>query len=265
MKSVDSQIYKGIAKGKKGTVPYERNVVVYVPHGYSKGTKAPFIIAQDGNWYTGMTRVLDNMIHDKRIPPLVAIMIDSGGGDSKGSQRGLEYDTVDGTYAKFVQSEVLPRISRDYGVTFTDDPNGRATMGGSSGGAAAFSMAWFRPDLFRRVLCYSGTFVDQQWPENESTPDGAWEYHKRLIADADRKPLRIWIHVSEFDNGYRLDEASLHNWVMANERMAEVLKKKGYEYRYVFAKDARHIDYRVTKQTLPAALEWLWEGYEPAE
>jgi enterochelin esterase-like enzyme len=189
-------------------------------------------------------------------------MINSGGGDSKGSQRGLEYDTVSGQYAGFIETEVLPKISADYKVTFTTDPEGRATMGGSSGGSAAFTMAWFRPDLYRRVLTYSGTYVDQQSPPNPESPHGAWEYHEHLIPQSEKKPLRLWLHVSENDNGSKLDEASLHNWVMANQRMAAALKAKGYPYRYVFAESAGHTDERVTRQTLPGALEWLWEGYQ---
>jgi enterochelin esterase-like enzyme len=160
---------------------------------------------------------------------------------------------------------VLPKISEEYDIKFTKDPEGRATMGGSSGGAAAFTMAWFHPELYRRVLTYSGTFVDQQYPEDRKNPDGAWEYHKNLIKKSAKKPIRVWLHVSEKDNGWDRDEASLHNWVMANERMAAELKAKGYEYRYVFAKNAGHTDGNVTRQTLPAALEWLWQGYPAAK
>jgi enterochelin esterase-like enzyme len=201
------------------------------------------------------------MIHEKRLPVMVAIMINSGGGDSKGSQRGLEYDTVDGTYTKFIEKEVLPEISREYKIKFTSDPEGRAAMGGSSGGAAAFTMAWFHPESYRKVLTYSGTYVDQQFPEDRKTPHGAWEYHENLIRKSPKKPIRIWLHVSDKDNGWDKDEASHHNWVMANERMAAELKAKGYDYRYVFAKNAGHTDGKVTRQTLPAALEWLWKGY----
>jgi iron(III)-enterobactin esterase len=266
MDSKDSKIYPGIAKRQPGVVPYQRKVAVYVPKQYVPGKPAPFIVVQDGMWYRDtVVKVLDNLIHQKRIPVMVAILIHNGGGDAQGSQRGLEYDTVSGLYAEFIESEVLPRISKDYNITFTKDPEGRATMGGSSGGAAAFSMAWYHPEWYRRVLVYSGTFVNQQSPRNPETPHGAWEYHENIIPKSERKPLRIWLHVSENDNGSKLDEASYHNWVMANERMAAVLKAKGYPYRYVFAKAAGHTDGRVTRQTLPGALEWLWQGYKGTE
>jgi iron(III)-enterobactin esterase len=263
MKSEDSKLYPGIAKNQPGVVPYQRRVAVYVPAQYVPGDEAPFIVAQDGLGYKDvLAKSLDSLIAAKRVPVMIAVMINSGGGDSLGSQRGLEYDTVSGVYAQFVESEVLPKIAADYKIKFTKDPKGRATTGGSSGGAAALSMAWFRPDLYRRVLTYSGTYVNQQWPASPETPHGAWEYHETLIPKNKRKPLRIWLEVSENDNGSTLDEASYHNWVMANQRMAAALKAKKYDYRYVFAEAAGHTDGRVTRQTLPEALVWLWEDYK---
>jgi enterochelin esterase-like enzyme len=262
MDSQDSKIYPGIARRQPGVVPYKRKVWVYVPKQYEANSAVPFIIAQDGGGYVKtLIPALDTLIHEKRVPVMAAILIDSGGGDAQGSQRGLEYDTVSGLYAEFVEKEVLPRASKEANVTFTKDPEGRATMGGSSGGAAAFSMAWFRPDLYHRVLTYSGTYVNQQSPRNPESPHGAWEYHENLIPKSEAKPIRVWLEVSENDNGSKRDEASLHNWVMANERMAAVLKAKGYHYRYVFAKAAGHTDGKVTRQTLPEALGWLWQGY----
>ena len=262
MNSTDSKIYPGIAKNQSGTVPYQRRVAVYVPAQYVPGTPAPFLVVQDGLGYRDIvTRTLDTMISQHRLPVMAAVFINSGGGDAQGSERGLEYDTVSDAYARFVETEVLPKITADYHVTFTRDPSGRATMGGSSGGAAAFTMAWFRPDLYRRVLTYSGTYVNQQSPPSPASPHGAWEYHEHLIGQSPRKPLRVWLEVGEHDNGSTRDEASLHNWVLANQRMAAALKAKGYAYRYVFAEGAGHVDGRVTRQTLPGALEWLWQGY----
>ncbi len=276
MNSEDSRIYPGIAKTQPGVVPYKRRVTVYVPANYVPGTPAPLIVGQDGNYRDFLPTVLDNLIHDQRVPAMVAVMINSGGSDSIGSQRGLEYDTVSELYTAFIETEVLPRIAKDYGIVFTKDPAGRATLGGSSGAAAAFTMAWFRPDLYRRVLSYSGTYVNQQaplnffapreeWIYNAVTPRGAWEYHAKLIPESPRKPLRIWLHVSDQDNGATRDEASLHNWVMANERMAAALKAKGYTYRYVFSKESGHTDGRVIRQTFPSALEWLWADYKPTK
>jgi iron(III)-enterobactin esterase len=256
MNSADSKFYPGI------NGPYHRDVYVYVPKQYRDGTAAPFIVAQDGKDYTNrLPVVLHNLIAEHRVPAMVAVMIQNGGGDGRGSERGLEYDTVSGKYAEFVEEEVLPTVESHCHVMLTKDPNQRATMGGSSGAACAFTMAWFHPELYRRVLSYSGTFVNQQSPYNPASPHGAWEYHEHLIPQNDAKPIRIWMEVGENDLNFDRNGASLHDWVMANQRMAAVLKAKGYQYRYIFAKDAGHVDHKVVGQTLVEALEWVWEGY----
>lgn len=262
MSSTDSKLYPGISKSAPGTVvPYQRHVTVYVPNQYVPGTPAPFLVSQDSMGSGELPTILDNMIADHRLPAMIAVMIDSGGGDAQGSERGLEYDTVSGKYADFIETEVLPRAARECHVAFTKNPNGRMAMGGSSGGAAAFSMAWFRPNLYHRVLTYSGTYVNQQSPMNPASPHGAWEYHERFIPRGKAKPLRIWMEVGENDIRSKDDESTLHNWVMANQRMAMVLKAKGYHYQFVFAREAGHVDGQVVRQTLPQALEWVWHGY----
>jgi enterochelin esterase-like enzyme len=197
---------------------------------------------------------------------MIAISIANGSGDAQGSQRGLEYDTMSGKYAEFVETEVLPLVEKECNVKLTKDPEGRATMGCSSGGACAMIMAWYRPDLYHRVLSYSGTFVNQQWPWNPETPGGAWELHAKLIPNSERKPLRIWMHVSDKDllnpNSMR-DE--MHDWVLANENMAKALAGKGYPYQFVFARNAVHCDRAVKEQTLPEALQYVWRGYRGPE
>ena len=256
MDSADSPAYPGL----KG--PYKRAVYVYVPSQYVAGTAAPFIVAQDGRGYTNaLSRTLDTMIHEHRLPVMIAIMINSGGGDGKGSERGLEYDTVSGKYAEFIEAEVLPRVAKECNVKFTSDPEGRAAMGGSSGGAAAFTMGWFHPELYRRILTYSGTYVNQQSPVNPASPHGAWEYHETLIPNSPKKPIRIWMEVGEKDLHFDDPEQSFHNWPMANKRMAVALKAKGYDYHLSFALGAMHCDGRVIAQTLPESLEWTWKGY----
>jgi iron(III)-enterobactin esterase len=279
MSSADSKIYPGIARepGTFGTVdptdpaklvvttshpaPYTRRVAVYVPKQYVAGTVAPFIVGADGPDQLLFT-TLDNLIAQKRVPVMSAISIGNGSGDAQGSQRGLEYDTMSGRYAEFVETEVRPLVEKQYNVKLTKDPNGRATMGGSSGGAAALIMAWYHPELYHRVLTYSGTFVNQQWPANAETPHGAWEFHERLIPNSPPKPIRIWMEVGDRDllnpNVMR-DE--MHDWVVANENMARALAAKGYRYQFVFARHGGHTDRAVKQQTLPAALEWLWKDY----
>jgi len=279
MQSKDSKIYPGIARqeGTFGTpdpdnpakldvttshaAPYTRRVAVYVPQQYMPGTAAPLIVGADGP--DAMLPVaLDNLIHQKRVPAMVAVSIGNGGGDAQGSQRGLEYDTMSGRYAEFVETEVLPLVESKCGVKLTKDPDGRATMGCSSGAACALAMAWYRPDLYRRVLSYSGTYVNQQWPHNPETPGGAWEFHRSLIPQSPKKPLRIWLHVGDRDLlNPNVMRDGMHDWVEANQRMARALAQKGYEYQFVFVRNALHCDADVKRQTLPAALEWLWGGY----
>lgn len=261
MDSAESTLYPGIAKNQAGVVPYKRRVTVYVPSQYVAGKEAPFLISQDSMGAGELPTILDNMIADKRLPAMVAIMIDSGGGDAQGSQRGLEYDTLSGMYAEFVEREVLPRVAKEAGIQLSKDPNARMTMGGSSGGAAAFSMAWYHPDLYRRVLAYSGTFVNQQWPVSKETPRGAWEYHQTLIPNAKRKPLRVWLQVGEKDFIFNRETPNLHHWPLANIYMADALAAKRYPYQFVYCRDAGHVDWKAVRQTLPQALEWVWQGY----
>ncbi|HEU4779566.1 MAG TPA: alpha/beta hydrolase-fold protein [Steroidobacteraceae bacterium] len=281
MDSRDSKFYPGIAREVFGTVDpnnpktlivethakaYQRTITVYVPAQYKRGKKAPFIVTHDGPALDkvdpALQRILDNLIAQKRVPAMIAISIQNGGGDAQGSQRGLEYDTLSGKFAEFIEAEVLPAVEKNADVKLTRKPNGRAVMGCSSGAAAALSMAWYRNEWYHRVISYSGTYVNQQWPFNAETPGGAWGYHESIIPNAKAKPIRIWMHVGDRDlynpNVMRDD---MHDWVEANHRMAKVLKDKGYQYQYVYALDSGHCDKKVREQTLPQALEWVWRGY----
>jgi enterochelin esterase-like enzyme len=225
-----------------------------------------------------VSNALDNLTiskdPDRKLPAFVVIAVENGGDDSYGSQRGLEYDTMSDRLARFVNDEVLPAVLSNAEIraaypqiAFTDDPWGKGVMGCSSGGAAALAMGWFRPDLFRRLITYSGTFVDQQdddAAEEAEYPLGAWEYHsgKKLIENSEKKPLRIFTHVAEHDNRAKDAEETYHNWVMANERTAAALKAKGYEYRYIFSRESRHCDGRVFQHTLADTLVWMWKDYQ---
>jgi enterochelin esterase-like enzyme len=279
MKSVDSKIYPGIARepGTFGTVdasdpaklnvttshpaPYTRKVAVYVPKQYQPGQVAPFIVGADGPDRL-LLAALDNLIAEKKVPAMIAISIGNGSGDAQGSQRGLEYDTMSGLYAEFVEKEVLPFVEEKCNVKLTKDPEGRATMGCSSGGSCAIIMAWYHPELYHRVLTYSGTFVNQQWPHNAETPGGAWDLHAKLIPNSPAKPLRIWMEVGDRDLlNPNVMRDNMHDWVLANENMARALAAKGYHYQFVFAKNAGHCDGSVKQQTMPEALEYVWKGY----
>jgi iron(III)-enterobactin esterase len=281
MTSAESKRYPGIAReaGTNGTpdpndpakllvstshpAPWTRKVTVYVPAGYAAGTQAPFIVGADGPDKLLFT-VLDNLIAEKKVPAMVAISISNGGGDAQGSERGLEYDTMSPLYGEWVENEVLPLVEAQAHVRLTHDPEGRAAMGGSSGGAVSLIMAWFHPEWYHRVLAYSGTWINQQWPYVAAYPHGAWEFQEHLIAATPRKPIRIWMEVGDKDlynpNAMR---DGMHDWVLANEQMAGVLAAKKYHYQFVFAENAGHVDHATKMQTLPEALEYVWLGYKP--
>ena len=281
MRLADSKIFRGddsTLEPEKKPVRTERKVFVYVPAAYQDGHKAPILVIHDGPGQLNLVRnALDNLTISKdpnrKLPAFVAIAVQNGGNDGKNSERGLEYDTMSDRLARFIHGEVLSAVLTNAEIkaaypklALTDNPWGRAVMGCSSGGAAALTMGWFRPDLFRRLIAYSGTFVDQQdddAAEEAKYPLGAWEYHSgmKLIENSEKKPLRIFTHVSENDLRPKDAEETHHNWVMAGERTAAALKAKDYNHRFVFSLATSHCDRRVFEQTLADTLVWMWRGY----
>lgn len=281
MALADSGIFQGKDKTlepDKKEVRTTRKISVYIPDAYQNGSKAPVLIIHDGPGQLNLVRnALDNLTisrkPDRRLPAFIAVAVENGGNDGKNSQRGLEYDTMSDRLARFIHDEVLPAVLANAeikaaypGIALTEDPWGRAVMGCSSGGAAALSMGWFKPDWFRRIIAYSGTFVDQQdddAPEETAFPLGAWEYHSsmKLIETTGPKPLRIFTHVSENDLRAHDAEETYHNWVMAGRRTEAALDAKGYHHRFVFSKATGHCDKRVFEQTLADTLVWIWKGY----
>jgi hypothetical protein len=219
----------------------------------------PFIVLGDGGStaYKDLAAILDNLIQQRSVPPMIAIQIGNGGQDAQGSERGREYDTVSAAYTQFVDREVLPQVEQRTGAKLTKNPDGRATMSLSSSGAAAFTMAWFHPELYRRVLAYSPTMVNQQWPWDPSLRGGAWEYHSPRagpagpnlnikagvlspseppgsprIPSAPTKPIRFWFVTGDQDLFYPnpVMPDGMHDWVLSAERIAKVLADKGYHY-----------------------------------
>ena len=234
MALADSKIFRGddsTLQPEKKPVRRMRRVYVYVPASYRDGTKAPVLIIHDGPGQLNLVRnALDDLTisrdPNRKLPAFIAIAVENGGNDGKKSERGLEYDTLSDRVARFINDEILPAVLNNPEINaafphiaITDNPWGRAVMGCSSGGAAALTMGWFQPDLFRRLIAYSGTFVAQQdedAPEATKYPLGAWEYHSgmKLIESSETKPLRIFTHVSENDLRPNEPEDTHHNWVM---------------------------------------------------
>jgi enterochelin esterase family protein len=257
---------------------FTRGVDVYIPAKYKDGATAPFMVIQDGpGQLSNVKLALDNLTQSadpaRQLPTFIAIAVANGGGDSIGSERGLEYDTVSDRYAQFVETEVLPAVLADATIkaafpnlVLTADPDGRGTVGCSSGSAAALTMGWFHPEWFHRIVTYSGTFVDQQNPaaaEQAMYPLGAWDYHSdlALIANTAPKPLRVFVNANEMDNGATAPESGHHNWLLANQRTAAALKTQNYHYRFVEGLGAGHCDQRVQDLTMADTLLWVWQGY----
>jgi enterochelin esterase family protein len=285
MPLADSKSYNGkdatVTKGANAT----RSIAVYVPAQYKDGTPAPVLVMQDGPGLGLVGFALDNLTiatdPARKIPAFVAVSVQNGGGDSIGSERGLEYDTMSDRYARFIDTEVLPAVVANADIKaaypnfkITKDPSGRATFGCSSGGAAAFTMVWFRPDLFSRAIGYSATLVAQQNSAQKADaalyPHGAWDYHSDaavIMKDTTGKEklTRFFINANSNDNGATAAEAGRHNWLMANQRTAAALKAKGFHYRFVEGIGAGHCAAPVKDGTLADALIWLWRGYKPTE
>lgn len=236
-----------------------RAAAVYLPAGYVSGTEVPFMVAQDGVGFSGDVRpLLDNMIADGRLPAMAFVFADPAG------NRSVEYDTASDKYYRFVETELLPQaiaqvmMQANLVLNLTKNPEGRGAYGGSSGGAAAFTMGWFHPESYRRILTISGSFVALQ-RSPPAFPDGCADYFMTTVLDTipnttPPKPLRVFLEAGSNDGGGTV-------WRDANDSMGKVLAAKGYHYRYVQAQGAVHEDYGARHQYLPDAMLWLWRGY----
>jgi enterochelin esterase family protein len=252
MDSSQSKIFTGAGHG--GT--FTRNVAVYLPPGYASGTEVPFMVVQDGvrdGYINQMVPLMDNLIPAAMLPSMAGVFADPG---NVGDERSFEYDTVSEDYLHFVETELLPtakaqvKMQATIDLNLTQNPEGRGSMGGSSGGSCAFVMGWFHPELYRRLLTISGTFrPNRPTPEY---PTGAAIFYEQLIPSSPPKPLRVFLEVGDAD---------LAGWKEINDSMAAALAAKGYHYRYIFAKGAGHIDVNARSQYLPETMLWLWRGY----
>jgi len=280
--SVTSKIFDGKDPTlNKTPVDVTRTVQAYVPAMYKDGTPAPVLFIHDGPGdLTAVSNALDNLTIAtdpmRKLPAFIVIAVPPGGNDSIGSERGLEYDTLSDRFARYLTEEIMPALQAkaksDYpNLKFDPNPSGRGSLGCSSGGAAAFTLAWFRPDLFSRAIAYSATLVAQQdpkAPESTMYPHGAWDYHSDLeLIKNDKmgreKMMRIFHNANEMDLGSTEAASGRHNWVMANTRTAAALKAKGFHYKFVQGMGVGHCDGKVRSATLADALVWVWRGYQP--
>ncbi len=243
----------------------ERRVYVMLPPNFDSKIEYPFMIGMDaefGGWKESLFRSVKQAIKSNQIPAMVAIAIENGGGDSRGNQRGLEYDVVSNWNAKFIAEEVIPKVEQTFKVKLSKSGEGGGLYGGSSSGAAAFTAAWHMPERFQKVLGYSSTFTKQGAIDKDSAfggleinPFGAEIYYEKLIAESPVKPIRFALEVSSTDNKYFGDTTR------GNILTYEALSKKGYHVKFIVAEGAGHVDGGVRDATFIENLIWLWRDY----
>lgn len=247
-------VTKDVWKSEKifpGTI---RDYWIYVPAQYKPEHPACVMVFQDGGSYVDEERdqripiVFDNLIHKGEMPVTIGIFLNPGvfpsdkPDEKPQSNRSFEYDTLSDQYAKFLIEEILPYVGERYNLT--DNPDGRAICGISSGGICAWTVAWERPDYFRKVVSHVGSFTNIR---------GGHVYHA-LIRKTEPKPIRIFLQ----DGSGDLDNQH-GNWPLANQEMAAALKFAKYDYQFVYG-DGGH-NHKHGGAIMPDTLRWLWRDY----
>lgn len=243
----DSTIYAG----------YSHDWWLYVPFGYDGTTPLALMVFQDGGRFVqrdGAVRVpvvLDNLIFKNELPPMAAVFVDPGRAirptPISNEQRSYEYDTLSDRYARFLLTEILPEVEAR--VRITDNPDGRGIAGASSGGICAFTVAWQRPDEFRKVFSAIGSFVNIR---------GGGVYPD-IIRESPQKPLRVFLQDGindELGGPFR----GL-NWPEGNRAMAAALALRGYDYQLVMGEGVH--SNRHAGAIFPDVMRWLWRDYRP--
>jgi enterochelin esterase-like enzyme len=227
-----------------------RDYWVYVPAQYDGSKPACVMIFQDGWAYvkedgTGpndqfrVPIVFDNLIHRGELPVIIGIFISSSG---VGPVRMVEYDTLSDRYARLLLEEILPEVGKQ--SRLSDDPDDRAICGISAGGICAFTVAWERPDEFRKVMSHVGAFVNRL----------GGHVYPSLIRKTPPKPIRVFLQGGSND----LDNKD-GNYSLAHQQMAAALKFAKYDYRFEFG-DGGHTG-KHGAAILPESLRWLWRDH----
>ncbi len=231
-----------------------RDWSIYVPAQYTADKGAAVMVFQDGHDYMGakgnwrVPVVFDNLIASGDMPVTIAIFVDPGHDRTKekpqspwkNSNRSLEYNSLGDRYAKFLLEEILPEVEKTYRLSH--DPEKRAIAGASSGAIAAFTVAWERPDEFRKVLSTIGSFTNL----------AGGNAYPSLIRKTERKPIRVYQEDASGD----LDNP-FGNWPLANQQVHAALKYMGYDARFDFAEGYSHSS-KHGGSIFPEALKWLW-------
>ncbi len=237
--------YSVVSKVFPGT---KRDYSVYVPKQYDAAKTACVMFFQDGGGGLNVNTVFDNLIFKKEMPVTVAIMIPPGVAPAAGPNalprynRSHEYDGMSGDYARFLVEELLPEVGRK--LNLSKDPNDRGLCGSSSGGIAAFTAAWQRPDQFRRVISFIGSYTDLQ----------GGNLYNSLIRKMEPKPLRVFLQ-----DGSNDQDIYSGSWPNGNKEVYDALRYSGYDVKFVLG-DGPHSG-RHGASILPDVLRWLWRDY----
>ena len=240
---------------------------VHVPAQYDPATPANLMIFQDGQAFidpNGSVRapnVLDNLIYRRELPVMITVFINPGRtpeqpeptpqewGD-RSTNRPTEYNSLDDRYARVIVDELLPVLEKDY--TIAKDPERRGIGGTSSGAIAAFTVAWQRPDAFRKVLSIVGSFTNLRG--GDAYPD--------LIRKSEKKPIRIFMQGGRNDNrGIGRDGLydQRRDWFYQNVRMVQALTERGYDLNYSWGLNTH--GQRMGGPMLPEMMRWLWRDH----
>lgn len=257
----DSKEKPGVPKGKVTHFEFsdskvfpgtKRRIHLYIPALYDAKKETAVMVFQDGHAYVNpkgdfrVTTVFDNLIADGDMPPVIGIFIDPGHkGDSKpeapwkNNNRSFEYDTLSADYATFLIDEILPLVAKDYNLT--KDPEMRAICGTSSGGICAWTVAWERPDAFRKVASSIGSFTNIR----------GGDAYPGMIRKTEKKPIRGFFQegINDLDNEHG-------SWPLGNMQMEAALKFKGYDHRYIWGHGAH--SGKQMGAIFPDAMRWLW-------
>ncbi len=259
----DSSRQSGVRQGKvtqhtwsnsKAYPGTTRDYWVYVPAQYQPGEATAVMVFQDGSGYVkddGHSRipvVFDNLIAKGEMPVTIAIMINPGvmpalSPDAEARyNRSHEYDALGDRYARFLIDEILPEVGKSY--TLTQDPNLRAIAGSSSGGIAAFTAAWSRPDAFRRVLSFIGSYTNLR----------GGHVYASLVRKTEPKPLRVYMQDGRNDQNIYSG-----HWFIGNEDLASALQYAGYDATFTIGEEGHNMKHG--GPLMPDALRWLWRDW----
>ena len=256
---------------------------IYVPAQYDPHTPAALMVFQDGEWYLDRhgnnpaLNVIDNLIAQKTIPVMICVFINPGDIESsagtatynlvkkysdewqrtlKDSMRSTLYDTVSDRYVRFLHGEVLAEVEAKYNIR--KDAYSRAIAGLSSGGICSFNAAWQMPDQFSRVISWIGSFASIQWKEDPAVPDGGQDFPEKVLHEAHRN-LRVWLQ----DGSEDLELERYGSWALANIRLANALKLKGYDFHFSFGKGTHNSGQGAAE--FPEQMIWLWRDYDASK